>query len=299
MKPARLTYLEEGKAVGAHRGFAATFNWLVRFCSNIRGGLGVIVDTTDSDHPVVRMDGVAAVLKPFEVRWNADEGCWSVYVPANAVEGGASFVVHNERIDGDWYKVANQPSGAGVFDVIVHVKRRVKVGNGGVGVAVHVSATAGGPSAPGAEPANRSAGDVFTVVAARCTVSGSGSTVSRKAVRISRGCVSLASEPSGVLELYWACPAVGSSGWQTFTPHVSAASDAPICGGALADTALPASGSATAYYLVDCTGSTPAASVVTSPGLVTGKVNIPVYHLSNGCVVDDIRASLAQAVFYP
>ena len=299
MKPNKLTYLTEGKAVGAHAGFAATFNWLVRFCANMRGGLGVIVDTSDSDHPVVRMDGVAAVLKPFEVRWNADEGCWSVYVPANAVEGGTSFVVHNERIDGDWYKVANQPSGAGVFDVIVHVKRRVKVGNGGVGVAVHVSATAGGPSAPGAEPANRSAGDVFTVVAARCTVSGSGSTVSRKAVRISRGGVSLASEPSGVLELYWACPAVGSSGWQTFTPHVSAASDAPICGGTLADAALPASGSATVYYLIDCTGSSAAPSVVTSRTDAPGKIYMVVYNLSDGRVTVDQRSNLANQVFYP
>lgn len=299
MKPEKLTYLEVGKAVGAHRGFAATFNWLVKFCANLRGGLGLSVDATDSDHPVIRMDGVAAVLKPFEVMWNADDGCWSVYVPVNAVEGGASFAVHNERIDGDWYKVANTPSGIGVFDVVVHIKRRVKVGNGGVGVAVHVSATAVGPSAPGAEPANRSAGDVLTVVAARCMVSGSGSTVLRKVVRISRGGVSFASEPSGVLELYWACPAVGSSGWQTFTPHVSAASDAPICGGALADTALPASGSATVYYLIDCTGTAAAPSVVTSKTEAPGKIYVVVYNMSDGCVAVDQRSNLANQVFYP
>ena len=299
MKPEKLTYLTEGKAVGVHAGFAATFNWLVRFCANLRGGLGVIVDTTDTDHPVIRVDGVNASLKTFEVRWDAGEECWAVYVPANAVDGGAAFAVHNEQIDGDWYKVANAPVGTGVFDVVVHVKRRVKVGNGDVGVVVHVSATAAGQGAPGIEPANRSGGDVLTIVAARCTVSGSGSTVSRKTVRISRGGVSLASEPSGVLELYWACPAVGSSGWQMFTPHVSAASDAPICGGTLADAALPASGSATVYYLIDCTGAAAAPSVVTSRTDAPGKIYMVVYNLSDGRVTVDQRSNLANQVFYP
>lgn len=57
-RPKILTYLKEGKSVGSHKGFAATFNWLVNFCANLSGdGIGVSVDRRNQDFPCIRFIG--------------------------------------------------------------------------------------------------------------------------------------------------------------------------------------------------------------------------------------------------
>lgn len=56
MKPARFVQLTEGKSIGAldNKGFTETFNWLVRFCRNLRGdGLYITVDNKFGDCPTV------------------------------------------------------------------------------------------------------------------------------------------------------------------------------------------------------------------------------------------------------
>lgn len=55
-KPAKLTYLTEGKALGnpMHKGFCDTFNWLVRFCNNLKGDDTYIeVQNELGDHPLI------------------------------------------------------------------------------------------------------------------------------------------------------------------------------------------------------------------------------------------------------
>lgn len=56
MRPAKLTYLRTGKAIGSqeHVGFCDTFNWLVDFCKNLRGdGLYITVDNKFGDIPTI------------------------------------------------------------------------------------------------------------------------------------------------------------------------------------------------------------------------------------------------------
>lgn len=56
-KPAILCELVKDKFVGGQRNFVDTFNWLVSFCSNLRGKNGVTVDMTDSAKPTIKLDG--------------------------------------------------------------------------------------------------------------------------------------------------------------------------------------------------------------------------------------------------
>lgn len=59
-RPKILTYLKEGKSVGSHKGFAATFNWLVNFCAHLSGdGIGIRVDRRNQDFPCIRFIGEA------------------------------------------------------------------------------------------------------------------------------------------------------------------------------------------------------------------------------------------------
>lgn len=56
IKPANPCYLKNGKAIGAQKDFAATFNWLVDWVSNIRGVKGVkIEDSPDTAHPKISL----------------------------------------------------------------------------------------------------------------------------------------------------------------------------------------------------------------------------------------------------
>lgn len=56
-KPTQVCYLRKDKAVGAHDGFAATFNWIVDWVWNFRVGDGLKFEQTpDSAHPKVSLD---------------------------------------------------------------------------------------------------------------------------------------------------------------------------------------------------------------------------------------------------
>ena len=48
--------LRTGKAIGAHRGFAETFNWLVRCFKNLTGGQGCKVQWVADDTPMINVD---------------------------------------------------------------------------------------------------------------------------------------------------------------------------------------------------------------------------------------------------
>ena len=56
MRPAKLTYLRAGKAIGSqeHIGFCDTFNWLVDSMRNLRGdGLFITVENKMGDMPTI------------------------------------------------------------------------------------------------------------------------------------------------------------------------------------------------------------------------------------------------------
>lgn len=57
MRPGTLCFLKSGKAIGAQSGFAATWNWMVNFINNLSGEGDIEVDTSDSDHPLIKYNG--------------------------------------------------------------------------------------------------------------------------------------------------------------------------------------------------------------------------------------------------
>lgn len=90
-----VTYpLVPGKAIGAQRGFASTFNWMRNFCLNLSGGPGVTVDRTDSDHPVIRIGVEQPGIAPFAVRLHKTDGdqtgLWEIYLPAGCCNVGGT-----------------------------------------------------------------------------------------------------------------------------------------------------------------------------------------------------------------
>ena len=56
-RPGQLCTLASGKAIGAQKGFADTFNWLVSCLKNLRGGKGVKVSWPADDTPEISTDG--------------------------------------------------------------------------------------------------------------------------------------------------------------------------------------------------------------------------------------------------
>ena len=58
-KPDKVCVLEKDKLIDGQQGFVDTFNWLVSFCSNLKGEKGITVDTKVSDHPVVKRSDAA------------------------------------------------------------------------------------------------------------------------------------------------------------------------------------------------------------------------------------------------
>lgn len=56
MKPTIPCKLEKNKALGAQTNFADTFNWLVDFCNNLRGEDGIVVDTSNPEHPKIKRE---------------------------------------------------------------------------------------------------------------------------------------------------------------------------------------------------------------------------------------------------
>lgn len=55
VRPAQIRYLVEGKALGAklHRGWVATWNWVLSFVNHLKGGKGVTVKDKTGGHPVI------------------------------------------------------------------------------------------------------------------------------------------------------------------------------------------------------------------------------------------------------
>ena len=55
VRPAQIRYLVEGKALGAklHRGWVATWNWVLSFVNHLKGGKGVTVKDKAGGHPVI------------------------------------------------------------------------------------------------------------------------------------------------------------------------------------------------------------------------------------------------------
>lgn len=56
MKPQKLCTLKQGTAIGnkENMGFAETYNWMVRFCKNLRGdGIYITVDNKMGDIPTI------------------------------------------------------------------------------------------------------------------------------------------------------------------------------------------------------------------------------------------------------
>ena len=67
--------LQKGKAIGAHRGFVETFNWLVRCFKNLRGGQGCKVQWVTDDTPMINVDTYDTVED-----YNSDPGGGDVTV---------------------------------------------------------------------------------------------------------------------------------------------------------------------------------------------------------------------------
>lgn len=53
VKPAQVRYLESGKSLGAavHKGWAATWNWVLSFVVGFTGGKGCKLENADKGHP--------------------------------------------------------------------------------------------------------------------------------------------------------------------------------------------------------------------------------------------------------
>ena len=70
-KPATVCQLLKGKLLDSQVGFVATFNWMAAFLHFIKGEAdkadktkkGIIVDTTITDHPILKLQGVGDDLK--------------------------------------------------------------------------------------------------------------------------------------------------------------------------------------------------------------------------------------------
>ena len=92
MKPEITHELKDHRPIGAQRGFAATFNWMLNFCRNLTGGPGVTVDRTDSDHPIIRIGDANATRAPFACRFHKTEddetGKWEIWMPPGCVSVG-------------------------------------------------------------------------------------------------------------------------------------------------------------------------------------------------------------------
>lgn len=56
-RPGQLCTLKSGKSIGAQKGFADTFNWVVAAIKNLRGGKGVKVSWPADDTPEISTDG--------------------------------------------------------------------------------------------------------------------------------------------------------------------------------------------------------------------------------------------------
>lgn len=283
MRPLNLTFLRSGKSIGAQKGFAETFNWLVRAMRNLTGdGITAKVDWMNGgDNPVVRSIGQIGGSNNWVITIDNEDHTAAVVITADDYPAGA-IVLENE---------VTLPTTAGTTAITLHVKYPVKVGSG-ANYSTVVVVSSGTSHADNAGDVYRATiADVVTTVE---TVEGR--TVARHTLANVRKHAKYneAMPALGVLAVYWAVAAGASTG---FTPHIRATNNAPICGGSLADAALPTT--CTAWYLIDCTGASPVPSVVTSKNPAAGKVYVQAYNFIDGDMADDLRANLSNAVFYP
>lgn len=245
--------------------------------------------------------GSAAVY--WTVSYDEDKG-WLIDIPVGSTT--FSTTVHLPRPQGETdgpYSLDGSAQSDGDYEVVVHFKREVRVGSSSVPVPI-VYAEIHSASATGRGPY---AGDVYSFVAATVSVTteqgdGGGQTTTRRIVQQYAAPVDAVepSVPTASLGLYWSCSAVGSSGWNSFRPSFHADDDAPLCGGTLDVTeSVPYQGDATLYYLIDCSGSTPAPKVTSTAQSGYSVVCKEIYRLKDGAVVSDTRADIWQLVFYP
>lgn len=118
-KPGKLCELREGRIIDTQRGFVATFNWMKDFCNNLAGdanlaaeadAAGIKVDTSVSDHPVIRLvggdeqggaaevtvvgtDGTEAVCKTGKITFASAEDSNVVVVPSADSEGNVTVTI--------------------------------------------------------------------------------------------------------------------------------------------------------------------------------------------------------------
>lgn len=313
MQPPIVAECRPGKALGAVSNFSATFNWVVNFCRNLRGDeLGVVVDRTDTDHPVVRMVRNDTPLAPFTVRWSEADSSLVVYLPERSCNLANTQVLLTAATDTDWYVIAGGSTGTSTdgttLSIHAHVKGRVKAtANGTIQPAIFVEAHV----TTSTHNDNYNAGDLWSAEIARCTVAarteGGTATYQRAVGQIYAGAVThLAPIVAGDIELYWYTDtATAANG---FIPYVDAQSAAPWCNQPLAaDVQLSDVTTLYAWYVVDCSGNTP------TPGIVTAttagdpvpaaeryyKAHALVYTFADGVLIADTRDRLAQEVYYP
>lgn len=316
MQPPIVAETKPGKALGAISHFSATFNWLVNFARNLRGDdLGVTVDRSDTDHPIIRMLGREdPPLAPFAVRWIEADSSLVVYLPERSCNLANTQILLAPATDTDWYIIAGGSTGTSTdgtsLSVRAHIKGRCKAtANGTIQPAIYVEAY----DTTTTHNDNYNAGDVWSDEIARCTVTehteGSTTTYIREVSAMYTGAVThLAPVVLGDLPLYWFTDTlIASNG---FTPHIEECS-APYCYGLIADTALPPLPGLDyiwVWYIVDCSGNTPTPSIVRSddggtPPVPASQryytVTVPIYSLINGCLSWDTRSRLAQEVYYP
>lgn len=237
--------------------------------------------------------------KPWTVQWNSDANALEVYVPAEAVQlQGATVHLASASRTG-WYLVhgASNPAAGSTLVVTAHVKGRVKEGSTG---AIHPAVTVTAVAEGAGDNASK-AGDIWTMDVARCETStpeNQGETPARTVDQLFTGTVNPNQPVAGMLELYWETGATPAAG-MAFVPHVEGTSNAPLCGRALADTALGTGASVDVYYIVDCSGQTPLPSVSSTESTASDHVCVLVYRLANGMVASDLRAALSYQVYYP
>ena len=317
MQPPIVAEAKAGKALGAISHFAATFNWVVDFCRNLKGdGLGVSVDRTDTDHPIIRMLGREdPPLAPFAVRWSEADSSLVVYLPQNACNLINTQILLTAATDADWYIIAGGSTGTSTdgttLSIHAHVKGRVKAtSNGSIHPAIFVEAY----DMTATHNDNYNAGDLWMDEIARCTVTAtteSGTTTYQRTIgQMYTGAVThLSPVVEGDLPLYWFTDTlIATNG---FVAHIEQCG-APYCSGTtLADTALPPLSGIdyyTVWYIVDCSGNAPTPSIVQSSTDSTPPVPstdmyytvaVPVYNMINGCLSRDLRGRLAMEVYYP
>ena len=293
-----LAKLKPGKAIGSVRNFAATFNWLVDFCQNLSGGPGVEIDRTSADRPIIRIAANKELLspRPWTVAWK-DES-WQVYIPPAALSILNFDVALEAADDPGWYIIQGQESveGEEYFVVTAHIKYFcLRDDRTDINAVVVVDA-----SAEESASDESCAGDIYTIFCAGVYVTEiDGAEPARVIQQSMKSTVYVEHRYNDSLGVFWR--------WEndtfpaTFTPFVRGTDEAPICGGSLEETDLPADGDVIVWYLIDCTGESAAPSIETERQEedADGLIYVKIFELSDGRIVVDDRKNLTTMIYYP